>query len=194
MIQGPTGPIGPPGQDGRDGRDGANAPPLTIPQPVQPAPIVQNLNATALENSFDRVGQSIADVLTEQKVANHRLREQLEANNETLQDQTDAMVALADIARKQSYDHMFAAIPIFDGSQPELFNDWMESIETLCALSGRDPRTEVMGRSGPVVQKILKSIPSKPKMVITKRRFKVCIRHTYKSSCSTKDARNDSRT
>ena len=51
MIQGPTGPIGPPGQDGRDGRDGANAPPVTIPQPVQPAPIVQNLNATALENS-----------------------------------------------------------------------------------------------------------------------------------------------
>ena len=98
MIQGPTGPIGPPGQDGRDGRDGANAPPVTIPQPVQPAPIVQNLNATALENSFDRVGQNIAEVLTEQKVANHRFREQLEANNETLQDQTDAMVALADIA------------------------------------------------------------------------------------------------
>ena len=154
MIQGP---IGPPGQDGRDG---ANAPPVTIPQPVQPAPIVQNLNATALENSFDRVGQNIADVLTEQKVANHRLREQLEANNETLQ---DAMVALADIARKQSYDHMFAAIPIFDGSQPELFNDWMESIETLCALCGRDPRTEVMGRSGSIVQKILKSIPSNQK-------------------------------
>ena len=195
MIQGPIGPIGPPGQDGRDGRDGANAPPVTIPQPVQPAPIVQNLNATALENSFDRVGQNIADVLTEQKVANHRLREQLEANNETLQDQTDAMVALADIARKQSCDHMFAATPIFDGSQRELFNDWMESIETLCALSGRDPRTEVMGRSGPVVQKILKSIPSNQKMVITKRRIKkVCIRHTYKSSCSTKDARNDSRT
>ena len=143
MIQGPIGPIGPPGEDGRDGRDGANGPPVTIPQP---APIVQNLNATALENSFDRVGQNIADVLTEQKVANHTLREQLKANNETLQDQTDAIVALADIARKQSYDHMFAAIPIFDGSQPELFNDWMESIETICVLSGRDPRTEVMGR------------------------------------------------
>ena len=98
MIQGPTGPIGPPGQDGRDGRDGGNAPLVTIPQPVQAVPIVQNLNATVLENSFDRVGQNIADVLTEQKVANHRLREQLEVNNETLQDQTDAKTALADIA------------------------------------------------------------------------------------------------
>ena len=162
-------------QDGRDGRDGANAPPVTIPQPVQPAPIVQNLNATTLENSFDREGQNIADVLTEQKVANHRLREQLEANNETLQDQTDAMVALADIARKQSYDHMFTAIPIFDGSQPELFNDWMESIETLCALSGRDPRTEVMGRSGPVVQKILKSIPSNQKWSLQREELRRCV-------------------
>ena len=175
MIQGPTGPIGPPGQDGRDGRDGANAPPVTIPQPVQPAPVVQNLNATALENSFDRVGQSIANVLTEQKVANHRLREQLEANNETLQDQTDAMAALADKAQKQSYNHMFAAIPIFDGSQPELFNDWMESIETLCALSGRDPRTEVMGRSGPVVQKILKSIPSNQKWSLQRAELRRCV-------------------
>ena len=175
MIQGPTGPIGPPGQDGRDGRDGANAPPVTLPQPVQPAPIVQILNAMALENSFDRVGQNIADVLTEQKVANHRLRERLEANNETLQDQTDAMTALADIPRKQSYNHMFAAIPIFDGSQPELFNDRMESIETLCALSGRDPRTEVMGRSGPIVQKILKSIPSNQKWSLQREELRRCV-------------------
>ena len=194
IIQGPTGPIGPPGQDGRDGRDGANAALVNIPQPVQPAPIVQHLNATALENFFDRVGQSITDVLTEQKVANHRMREHLEANNETLQDQTDAMVALADIARKQSYDNMFAAIPIFDGSQPELFNDWMESIETLCALSGRDPRTGY-GKIRTCSPKDIKKYTLKPKLVITKRRIKkVCIRHTYKSSCSTKEARNDSRT
>ena len=85
------------------------------------------------------------------------------------------MVALADIARKQSYDHMFAAIPIFDGSQPELFNDWMESIETLCALSGRDPRTEVMGRSGPVVQKILKSIPSNQKWSLQREELRRCV-------------------
>ena len=103
------------------------------------------------------------------------MREQLEVNNETLQDQTDAMTALADIAQKQSYNHMFAAIPIFDGSQPELFNDWMESIETLCALCGRDPRTEVMGRSGPIVQKILKSIPSNQKWSLQREELRRCV-------------------
>ena len=85
------------------------------------------------------------------------------------------MAALADIAWKQSYNHIFAAIPIFDGSQPELFNDWMESIETLCALSGRDPRTEVMGRSGPVVQKILKSIPSNQKWSLQREELRRCV-------------------
>ena len=70
---------------------------------------------------------------------------------------------------------MFAAIPIFDGSQPELFNDWMESIETLCASSGRDPRTEVMGRSGPVVQKILKSIPSNQKWSLQREELRRCV-------------------
>ena len=67
---------------------------------------------------------------------------------------------LADTTAKRAYDHMFAAIPIFDGTKPELFNDWLESIETLCEESGRDIRTEVMGRAGPIVQRILKSIPA----------------------------------
>ena len=49
MIQGP---IGPPGQDGRDGRDGANAPPVTIPQPVQPAPIVQKFECYSIRKLF----------------------------------------------------------------------------------------------------------------------------------------------
>ena len=136
MTQGPAGPRG---QDGRDGRDGVDAPPVTMPPSVQvTAPPMPNLDTSALQNSFDQVGQNIANVLTEQRITNYRLREQMEANNETMQEQADAMLSLAEIAKKQSYDHMFAAIPIFDGSQPELFNDWLEQIETLCAMSGRD--------------------------------------------------------
>ena len=77
---------------------------------------------------------------------------------------------------------------------PELFNDWMESIETLCALSGRDPRTEAMGRSGPVVQKILKSIPSNQKWSLQSEELRRCVSDIPKGSCSTKDARNDPRT
>ena len=109
MIQGPAGPRG---QDGRDGRDGVDAPPVTMPPPVQvTAPPISNLDTSALQNSFDQVGHNIANVLTEQRMTNYRLQEQMEANNETMQEQADAMLSLAEIAKKQSYDHMFAAIP-----------------------------------------------------------------------------------
>ena len=173
MIQGPAGPRG---QDGRDGRDGVDAPPVTMPPSVQvTAPPVPNLDTSALQNSFDQVGQNIANVLTEQRITNYRLREQMETNNETMQEQADAMLSLAEIAKKQSYDHMFAAIPIFDGSQPELFNDWLEQIETLCAMSGRDIRTEVMGKSGPIVQRILKSIPADQKWSVQREELRRCV-------------------
>ena len=152
MVQGPRGP------PGQDGRDGANAPP--VPAPRQISSTTTNLDTSALEQSFDRVGQNIVNVLTEQRLTNERLEQQFNSNNESLQEQADAMRDLADTTAKRAYDHMFAAIPIFDGTKPELFNDWLKSIETLCEESGRDIRTEVMGRADPIVQRILKSIPA----------------------------------
>ena len=131
MVQGPPGP---PGQDGRDGRDGANAPP--VPAPHQIPSVATNLDTSALEQSFDRVGQNIVNILTEQRLTNERLEQQFNSNNESLQEQADAMRDLADTTAKRAYDHMFPAIPIFDGTKPEFFNDWLESIETLCEESG----------------------------------------------------------
>ena len=105
MVQGPPGP---PGQDGRDGRDGANAPPVPAPQQIPST--TTNLDTSALEQSFDRVGQNIVSVLTEQRLTNERLEQQFNSNNESLQEQADAMRDLADTTAKRAYDHMFAAI------------------------------------------------------------------------------------
>ncbi|MCG8626105.1 MAG: hypothetical protein MJE68_29420, partial [Proteobacteria bacterium] len=170
VVQGPPGP---PGQDGRDGRDGVNAPP--VPAPRQALNTTTNLDTTALEQSFDRVGQNIVDVLTEQRLTNYKLEQQFSKNNDSLQEQVEAMRDLAEITAKRTYDHMFAAIPIFDGTEPELFGDWIESIETLCEESGRDIRTEVMGRAGPVVQRILKSIPINKKWSIQREELRRCV-------------------
>ena len=133
------------------------------------------MDTTALEQSFDRVGQSIVNVLTEQRITNQKLERQLNLNNDSLQDQADAMRDLADNSAKRAYDHMFAAIPIFDGTKPEIFSDWLESIETLCEESGRDIRTEVMGRSGPIIQRILKSIPADKKWSIQREELRRCV-------------------
>ena len=170
MVQGPPGP---PGQGGRDGRGGASAPP--VPAPHQIPSTTTNLDTSALEQSFDRVGQNIVNVLTEQCLTNERLEQQFNSNNESLQEQADAMRDLADTTAKRAYDHMFVAIPIFDGTKPELFNDWLESIETLCEESGRDIRTEVMGRAGPIVQRILKSIPANKRWSIQREELRRCV-------------------
>ena len=69
VLQGPAGP------PGRDGRDGANAPIQPI---LQPQLNTTQMNTTPLEQSFDRMGQSMVEVLSEQKVANLHLRDQME--------------------------------------------------------------------------------------------------------------------
>ena len=114
------GPAGPPGRAGRDGRDGVNAPIQPVPQPWLNT---TQLNTTALEQSFDRMGQSMVEVLSEQKVANVQLKEQMEQNHETMQEQANAMKDLVELSARRAYDHMFTAVPIFDGTKPELFHD-----------------------------------------------------------------------
>ena len=103
------------------------------------------------------------------------MEQQFNSNNESLQEQADAMRDLADTTAKGTYDHMFVAIPIFDGTKPELFNDWLESIETLCEESGQDIHTEVMGPAGPIVQRILKSIPANKKWSIQREELLRCV-------------------
>ena len=99
MVQGPPGP------PGQDGRDGVNAPPVPTPHQIPSA--TTNLDTSALEQSFDRVGQNIVNVLTEQRLTNERLEQQFNSNNESLQEQADAMRDLADTTAKRAYDQIY---------------------------------------------------------------------------------------
>ena len=169
---------GPPGPRGNDGRDGRNPSPIQIPP--QPAPTVHNisnpnLDTTVLEQSFNRFGDSIVQVLNAQRSTNERLEQHLDENNRSIKEQASAMKTLAEISAQQTYDHMFAAIPIFDGTKPEVFDDWLEPIETLCQESGRDVRVEVMGRAGPIVQRILKSIPATKPWSVQREELRRCV-------------------
>ena len=102
-------------------------------------------------------------------------------NNESLQEQADAMRDSADTTAKRAYDHMFAAIPIFDGTKPELFNDWLESIETLCEESGRDIRTEGNGTCRSHSSENLKSIPANKRWSIQGKSYEgVCLTYQQK--------------
>ena len=42
---------------------------------------------------------------------------------------------------------MFASVPIYDGTDPDSFDDWLYQIESLCEMSHRDIRIELMGQA-----------------------------------------------
>ena len=46
---------------------------------------------------------------------------------------------------QMNYDHMFAGVPMYDGTDPDSFDDWLYQIESLCELSHWDVRVELMG-------------------------------------------------
>ena len=164
VVQGPLGPpsqMGQPGQAGRDGRDW-QAPQLT--KALEEALRAQrgNLDTTGLENSFDYFGRTMTEVLNAQQRANRNLEEQFRKANETQKSQVEAMQDMAQVNYQMKFDHMFASVPIHDGTDPDSFDDWLYQIESLCELSQRDVRIELMGRASAHVKCLIRSILISP--------------------------------
>ena len=147
VLRGPPGPKGQegqPGQAGRDGRDGQN---LSLTKELEETLKAHrlNLDTTGLENSFDQFGRTIFEVLNAQHRTNQKLEEQFRRANETQEYQAEAMQDMAQANFQIKYDHMFAGVPMYDGTGPDTFDGWLYQIESLCELSCRDVRVELMG-------------------------------------------------
>ena len=133
VLQGPHGPKGQegqPGQTGRDGRDGQN---LSLTRELEETLRAHrpNLVTKGLENSFDQFGQTIFEVLNAQHRTNQKLEEQFRRANETQEYQAEAMQDMAQANFQMKYDHMFAGVPMYDGTDPDTFDDWLYQIESL---------------------------------------------------------------
>ena len=177
VLQGPPGPpgeVGQPGQAGRDGRDG-QAPQLT--KALEDALKTQKTSwdTTNLENSFDYFGRTMHEVLKAQQRTTQSLEEQFKRVNETQEFQTEAMQDMANANFQMKFDHMFASVPMYDGSNPDTFDDWLYQIELLCEMSHRDIRIELMGRASAQVKCIIRSIPMDIKWEVVHRELKRCL-------------------
>ena len=104
-----------------------------------------NLDTTGLENSFDQFGRTIFEVLSAQQRTNQNLEEQFHRANETQEFQAEAMQDMAQANFQMKFDHMFAGVPMYDGTDPESFDNWLYWNESLCEVSHRDVRVELMG-------------------------------------------------
>ena len=118
-----------------------------------------NLDTTRLENSFDQFGRTIFEVLSAQQRTNQNLKEQFHRANETQEFQVEAMQDMAQANFQMKFDHMFAGVPMYEGTDPDSFDDWLYQIESLCEVSHRDVRVELMGRASTQVNQIIRSLP-----------------------------------
>ena len=134
-----------------------------------------NLDTTGLENSFDQFGRTMFEVLSAQQRMNQTLEEQFHRANETQEFQVEAMQDMAQANFQMKFDHMFAGVPMYDGTDPDSFDDWLYQIESLCEVSHRDVRVELMGRASAQVKRIIRSLPVDIECKIAQRELKRCL-------------------
>ena len=77
-----------------------------------------------------------------------------------MQPHTSALQQLATSTYQRNFDHIFASIPIYDESNREGFFLWLECLETACFYSGRNIKTQALGRSAGPVPNVIMALPS----------------------------------
>ena len=109
------------------------------------------LDMIALENTFDIVGKTMMQLAKGQDQTNRQLQQHIQQGQANMQAHMGALQQLATSTYQRNFDHIFASIPICDGSDREGFFPWLECLEVAYFYSGRNIKTEALGRStGPV--------------------------------------------
>ena len=66
-------------------------------------------------------------------------------------------------------------MPIYDGTDLDTFDDWLYQIESLCEMSHRDVRIELMGQASTQVKHVIRSIPLDIEWKLACRELKRCL-------------------
>ena len=177
VLEGPPGPPGQEGQPGQAGRDGKDGQALPLVRALEETLRAQRTNhdTTGLENSFNQFGRTMSEVLKPQQRTNQNLEEQFRRANETQEFQTEAMQDMAQANFQMKFDNMFATVQVYDGTDPDTFDDWLYQIESLCEMSHRDVRIELMGQASAQVKCIIRSIPLDIEREEARRELKRCL-------------------
>ena len=79
------------------------------------------LHKSALENTFDSVGQSMLQLARAQDQANRQLQQHIQQGQINLEAHTGALQQIATSTYQRNFDHIFASIPIYERSDREGF-------------------------------------------------------------------------
>ena len=147
------------------------------PGPVHPIIVQQpqvTLGTTALENTFGTVGQSMLQLARAQDQTNRYLQDHLQQGQMNMQAHTGALQQLATSTYQRNFDHIFANIPIYDGSNREGFFPWLECLEAACFYSGRNIKTEALARLAGPVQNVIMALPNAHSWKAIREELKRC--------------------
>ena len=109
-----------------------------------------------------------------QDQTNRYLQEHLQQEQMNMQVHTGALQQLATSTYQRNFDHIFASIPIYDGSNQEGFFPWLEHLEAACFYSGRNIKTEALGRSAGPVQNVIIALPNAHSWKAIREELKRC--------------------
>ena len=103
------------------------------------------LDTSALEGTFNTVGQSMLQLARAQDQTNRHLQQHIQQGQLNMQAHMGALQQLANSTYQRNFDHIFASIPIYDGSDREGFFPWLECLEAACFYSGRNMKNRSFG-------------------------------------------------
>ena len=132
------------------------------------------LDTTALENTFDNMGQSMLQLARVQDQTNRHLQQHIQQGQLNMQAHAGALHELANSTHQRNYDHIFASIPVYDGSNRDDFFPWLDRLEAACYYCGRDIKTEALGRSAGPVQNVIMALPQNKPWSAIREELKRC--------------------
>ena len=109
-----------------------------------------------------------------QNQTNRQLQQHLQQGQLNMQAHMGALQQLAMSTYQCNFNHIFASIPIYDGSDREGFFPWLEHLEAACFYSGRNIKTEALGRSAGPVQNIIMALPNARSWKAIREELKRC--------------------
>ena len=110
-----------------------------------------------------------------QDQTNCHLQQHIQQGQLNMQAHAGALHQLANSTHQRNYDHIFASIPIYDGSNREEFFPWLDRLEAACYYCGRDIKTKALGRSAGPVQNVIMALPHNESWSAIREELKRCL-------------------
>ena len=120
------------------------------------------------------MGQSMLQLARVQDQTNRHLQRHIQQGHLNMQAHAGALHELANSTHQRNYDHIFASIPVYDGSNRDEFFPWLDHLEAACYYCGRDIKTEALGRSAGPVQNVIMAFPQNKPWSAIREELKHC--------------------